>query len=246
MLAQDRHAEDRSHRGIDVRDHGCPDRPHFGDQREEDEERKRGADDGQADHRLDHVCRRHLGRPAERGKGRVQHRGDQKRRGDDTERRNIVQPTREDDRADRVTDRDAADLGDRERVHLADVEPDESGDAADPDEQPEPAAAALALARSGERDDHGTDERHGCDQQPGEGARQLRLRTREEDPRDHHLDHRVGEQRPPAREERSQLARAGPRTARGALPRSRCGRRRASPVRARGPRRGSSDRARPR
>ena len=177
---------------------------------------------------------------------RVGDRGDQERSGDDAERRHIAEPPREDDRPDGVADGDAADLDDgrtftcRRRGRRVAATPTH------PDEQAEPAAAALSLAFAGEADDDRADERDRGDQEPGERARQLRLGAREQHPGDRDLDHRVGEQRPPAREQRAEVsAQRGERRRAAAQPRP-CAGRRASPAPARARRRGSSGTERPR
>ena len=58
VLAEDADAEHGRDDGIDVRDHGRPHRADLSDQREEDEERDRGADHGEPDHRGKITCRK--------------------------------------------------------------------------------------------------------------------------------------------------------------------------------------------
>ena len=64
----------------------------------------------------------------ERRERRVDQRCDADRGGDHAERRRVAQPAREHDRADRVTDRDDRDLGQRHRAGAVHVEPDDRRD----------------------------------------------------------------------------------------------------------------------
>ena len=103
--------------------------------------------------------------PAERGERRVDERRERERRRDDAERRQPGEVPREDDRADRVADGDERDLDERDDVHVAQVEADDRGDAAEAHEEADPTPPAQPLPFAGRRDDQCAHERHGGDQQ---------------------------------------------------------------------------------
>ena len=71
-LAEQRDAEHRRDRGVDVRDHRCASRAYLRNQREEEEERERRTDRGEPYDRLDDMSRRTLRRPARGGERRVE------------------------------------------------------------------------------------------------------------------------------------------------------------------------------
>ena len=155
--------------------------------------------DGEADDRLEHVRRRPRRRPVRRRERRVARSPRARARRRRRRARARREAAREDDRPDRVArPRRQATSTSATRVHLADVEPDDRCDAADADQQAEPAAAAEPFALAGQRHDQRADERHRRDQQPGQRARQLRLGAREQHPGDRDLDGRVREERRPA------------------------------------------------
>ena len=208
---EDRHAEHGGDGRVDVGDHGRPHRPDLRDQLEEDDERERRADDREREHRRGDLPARHARRAARTP--RTARRSAPRSpiaAAIDAERRRVAQPAREHDRPDRVTDRDDRDLGERQRAGAVHVEPDDRGDAdasrrSSPAQRRAPCRSRSPVNVVTTAPTSGT----AAISRPVSELVSSRLGAREEEPRDHDLDHREDEHRQPAARERPQLTAQG-------------------------------------
>ncbi len=129
-------------------------------------------------------------RDAER---RVGHQGQRERGSHDAEQREARQLARDDQRTQRVTERDERDLRDGADVTRADVQPHESGDADEPESQSgdAPRVEVIVTARRPRQDR--ADRRHKRDEQSGERARDPTLGIGQQEPRGSDLDDGINE-----------------------------------------------------
>ena len=129
------------------------------------------------------------------------------------ERRHAGQVALQDDRADRVAERDDRHRRDRTDTGALCVDADDRRDSDEAEGEPDHALGPSRSRAPVVRTISAVNERHRRDQEAGQRARDALLGDPEQHPRDRDLDRGEHEQRPPVREERTQLARAAPRSA---------------------------------
>ena len=204
-LVQNDHAEHGGDSRVDVRDDRRADRPDLRDECREDQEGCGRADDPQDRNCHDRIARGRRGRPVERSERHVDQRGQCQRQAHDADRRQTVEPPREDCRTDGVAHGHHAQLHERRDVARFEVGTDDCGHAGHPDQQAgEPGACHSVGTPSGQSHDV-ADERRRGDQQRGERAGDVLFRRSEHHPRDRDLDHREGGQPTPTGEDRSKV-----------------------------------------
>ena len=141
--------------GVEVGDRGGAHRADLAHQREEQHERRGRADHGQRDAPTDHVGRRQRAGYAvgQEHHGDVGQRRERQGRGHDPDPGQPLEGSAEDGRPRGVPDDDDAHLGDGAEVGAADVEPDQGGDADDPEDQAQPGDRRESFGvPGGERD----------------------------------------------------------------------------------------------
>jgi len=185
---------------VDVGDHGRACRPDLRDQREEDDERRGGAHDGQTGHRRDHLAA-DMRRPRQRGRRRPHDRRQRKRGKRDADRRKVGKPAAEDQRPRRVTNRDQQYAADRETVDILDLEADQRRDAREAESQPEQPRPVEDFSRAHQPRYQHPEQGHGRNQQTSERTGHVLFGRRQQPPGQRHLDDGEQQQRTPSAED---------------------------------------------